>query len=221
METGVCIYCSRTIDLPALREKGGKYRCKNEDDCLEYQTRVNSPDSPEDPEDMPNLIKSFLSEAAERIPLYKTAKAHAGGSGDASVEATAAWAWLKSALDALASEYRGKTRFQFHDGENGGYDISFNDGDQNRFFKVTIAPVSRSRYALTVAETDPAAAGETLYREFIYTSYPVSGRDQVIQDLCVVLLAFDGEGELRSPLLRQFRMDIESRQYPKGDLSPQ
>ena len=218
METGVCIYCGRTLDLPALREKGGKYRCKNEDDCLEYQTRVNSPDSPEDPEDMPNLIKSFLIEAAQRISLYKTAKEHAGGSGDASEEATAAWAWLKSALDALAAEYRGKTRFQFHDDENGGYDISFNDvrpeqilqGQDRSGFPIEIR-IDRGRNGPGRRRGDTVPG---IHLHVLPSQRAGSGHSGPVRRPAG--LRRGGGTPITS--LRQFRTDIESRQYPKGDL---
>ena len=35
METNVCIYCHRALELNRLLEKAGKYRCKDENDCLE------------------------------------------------------------------------------------------------------------------------------------------------------------------------------------------
>jgi hypothetical protein len=217
METGVCIYCGRTLELPALLEKGGRYRCKDEDDCLDYQTRINSPDSPEEPEDMAGLIKTFLSEAAQRIAACRTAGAPAGDAGETAEEETAARTWMTAAFAALAAEYREKTEFQFHAGENGAYAISFHAADRAGSFTVGLAPLARSRYALTVAAADAAAAGEMLYGEFIYKSYPGSRREEALQDLSVLLLAF-AEEEHRSALLRQFRMELEARCYAGGDL---
>jgi hypothetical protein len=217
METGVCIYCGRTLALPALLEKGGKFRCKDEDDCLDYQTRVNSPDSPEEPEDMAGLIKTFLSEAAQRIAACRTDGEPAGEAGG-TAEEEAVRTWMASALAALAAEYREKADFQFHAGENGAYDISYRAADRAGSFTVGLAPLARSRYALTVAAADAAAAGETLYREFIYKSYPGSRREEALRDLSVLLLVLAGEGDRRSALLRQFRMEFEARCYAGGDL---
>jgi len=212
MDTGVCMYCNRTLALPELLDKGGKYRCKNEEDCLAEQIRLNAPDSPDDPEDLAVWAKSLLAEAEQRIIGYRTAET----GGEASEEALTAFVGIKAAIDALAAEYREKPEYRFQPDEKGAYAIAFQAADGSGFFKVLVAPLARARYALTVAKTESAADSIDPYREFIYKSYPENQREDLLQDLAVVLLAFAGEGR-RSGLLSQFKREIEARSYRKGD----
>jgi len=66
---------------------------------------------------------------------------------------------------------------------------------------------------LITAKGEIADNTDPLYKEFIYKSYPGSRRDDLIQDLSVILIALDGEKDLISALLNEFRMEIESRYY--------
>jgi hypothetical protein len=208
MATEACIYCGRTLDSSELVNKAGKYRCKNEQDCLDYQTKDDSADFREDPEYMPNLVKSSLSEAAQRIAAYKTTKDHAG----TSAEWIAEFAWMKAVIDALVVEYKEKPKFAFqYDENNSEYKIYFNDADHSGSFKVKIGILAGSRYSLIVAKAYGVAGAEDLYQEFIYKSYPGDQREDVIKDLSVILLAFEGEKGLQSALLSELRREIESR----------
>jgi hypothetical protein len=210
MATEVCIYCGRTLDSSELVNKAGKYRCKNEQDCLDYQTRDDSADFRDDPQYMPNLVKSSLSEAAERIAAYKTQKDNAR----ISEEAIAEFVWMKAVIDALVGEYHEKPKFAFqYDENNNEYKVYFNDADHSRSFIVKIGILAGLRYSLIVAKADRPAGAEDLYQEFIYKSYPGDQREDVIKDLSFILLACEGEEGLQSALLSEFRREIESRQY--------
>jgi hypothetical protein len=212
MATGICIYCGRTLDSSALLDKAGKQRCKDEQDCLDYQTREDDPVSLDDPDYLANMVKSSLSAAAERIAAYGTAE----GKAEPPPESAEGFAWMKAVLDALAAEYKERGQFAFHHAEsrNAEYGISFHEADGGRSFEVTIGNPTGSRYTLAVAREEGAAGTDGLYREFIYKTYPGGEREDVIKDLSVILLAFAGEAALQSALLSAFRREIESRCYP-------
>ncbi len=220
METKICIYCRRTLDLNELSEKAGKYRCKDENNCLEYQTREDPANSIENADYISDVVKSSLIEAAQRIATYKRTtdyqtKSNIGDNVEISQESIAEFKWLKSVVDVLASEYKENYKFifQYDETKNNEYKISFNDADNNFYFKVKIDNITGSRYSLIVAKGDIVANKDQLYEEFIYKSYPSSKREDVIKDLSVILIAFKGEKDLISALLNEFRMEIESRYY--------
>jgi hypothetical protein len=220
MEANICIYCRRTLDLNELLEKTGKYRCKDENNCLEYQNREDPADSVENPDYFSDVVKSSLIEAAQRIATYKRTKDYQtkSSTGDhikISDESIAEFAWMKSVVDVLASEYKEHSKFLFQhdDTKSNEYIISFNGEDNNLYFTVKVESIAGSRYSLIVAKEDIAAGTDHLYKEFIYKLYADSQREEVIKDLSVVLLAFDGEKDLISALLNEFRTEIESRSY--------
>ncbi len=220
METKTCIYCGRTLGLNELLEKGGKYRCKDENDCLEYQNGKDPGNSLEDADYISDLVKSSLSEGSERIDSYKRIKDDRirGDQGDGaklSEEAVAEFSWMKSVLDVLASEYKEKDRFvfQYNDNKKNEYRISFDDADNDLHFIVTIENSAGSRYTLSVAKRDIGADEDPLYGQFIFKSYPIDRNEDVLKDLSVILMAIEGEKDLISALLDEFRMEIESRQY--------
>ena len=223
METKTCIYCGRTLGVNELLEKGGKYRCKDENNCLEYQNGKDPGNSIEDADYISDLVKSSLSEGSERIDAYKRIKDDRirGDQGDGakvSEEAIAEFTWMKSVLDVLASEYKEKDRFvfQYNDNKKNEYKISFDDAENDLHFIVTIENSAGSRYTLSVAKRDVVANKDSLYEQFIYKSYPIDEKEAVIKDLSVILIAIEGEKNLISTLLNEFRMEIESRQY-RGD----
>lgn len=209
MGTGNCIYCGRTLALSELLEKDGKYRCKNDADCLEFQIRTHSPDAPEEPDDLSALVKAALAEAAGRIAAYGTEPEPAA----ASEGTPAAGAWM--AIDLLAAEFGEKAGFRFSTGETGEAAIAF-QAATGEAFTVTIAPQPRGGYTLTVARAASPAEPVGLYREFIYKSYPEERREELRGDLAVLLLAFAGEEERRSALLGRFRREIEARSREGG-----
>ena len=224
METKVCIYCHRTLDLNQLLEKAGKYRCKDENDCLEYQNGTDPADSADSADYISAVVKASLSEAAQRIAAYKRikedrAKSGSGESGKASQESIAEFAWMKSVLDVLAAEYKDnhQVAFQYDETKNAEYRISLNDADSHLHLTVKMDNVTGSGYWLTVAREDTAAAADPFYKEFIYKRYPGSQREDIIKDVSVILLAFAGEKDLRSALLNEFRMEIESRCYKSDE----
>lgn len=224
METNVCIYCHRTLNLNQLLEKAGKYRCKDENNCLEYQNGPDPADSADSADYISALVKSSLSEAAQRIAAYKKikedrTKSGSGEIGKTSPESIAEFAWLKSVLDVLAAEYKDNQQwvFQYDETKGGEYKIALNDADSRLHLTVKIDNVTGSGYWLTVAKEDAAAGAEPLYKEFIYKRYPGSQREDVIKDVSVILLAFAGEKDLRSALLNEFRMEIESRYYKSDE----
>ena len=223
METKTCIYCGRTLGVNELLEKGGKYRCKDENDCLEYQNGKDPGNSIEDADYISDLVKSSLSEGSERIDAYKRIKDDRtrGNQGDGvkvSEDAIAEFTWMKSVLDVLASEYKEKHRFafQYNDNKKNEYRISFDDADNDLHFIVTIENSAGSRYTLSVAKRNISADEDPVYGQFIYKSYPIDRKEDVIKDLSVILIAIEGEKNLISALLNEFRMEIESRQY-RGD----
>ena len=220
METKTCIYCGRTLELNKLIEKAGQYRCKDENDCLEYQNGAASGNPLEDADYMSDLVKSSLSEGAERIAVYKRTRADRT-SGNTEHDVTAAedagaeFTWMKSVLDALASEFKEKHRFvfQYNDEKKNEYAISFDGAEHDLHFTVTIANSAGSRYALRAAKRDLAAKEDPFYEQFLYKSYPLDEKEDVIKDVSVILLALEGEKDLASAVLDEFRMEIESRQY--------
>lgn len=216
METKICIYCNRALDMNQLLEKAGKYRCKDENDCLDYQTREDPADSIENAEYISSIVKSSLTEAAQRIAAYKGAKDdrtksgtgdHAGGSE----ESIAEFAWMKAIMEALALEYQNHQKFvfQYDETKKNEYKISFSDAVHRLHFAVKIDHTSGSRYSLTVAKEDGIADADPLYKEFIYKSYPSSRREDVVQDLAVILIALEGEKDTIPALLYQFRSEIK------------
>ncbi|MCL5808903.1 MAG: hypothetical protein M1418_10275 [Deltaproteobacteria bacterium] len=224
METKVCIYCHRTLESNRLLEKAGKYRCKDENDCLEYQNGADPADSADSADYISAVVKSSLSEAAQRIAAYKRikedrTKGGSGESGKASQEAIAGFARLKSVLDVLAVEYKDdhQLAFQYDETKNVEYRISLNDADSHLHLTVKMDNVTGSGYWLTVAGENAAADADPLYQEFIYKRYPGSQREDVIKDVSVILLAFAGEKDLRAALLNEFRMEIESRYYKSDE----
>ena len=220
METKICIYCRRTLDLNELLEKAGKYRCKDENSCLKYQDREDPANSTENADYISHVVKSSLIEAAQRIAAYKSTKDYQtkssiGDNVKISQESIAEFEWMKSVVDVLASEYKENYKFvfQYDETKSNEYKISFNDADKNLYFTVKIDNITGSRYSLTVAEEDIVTDAAHLYKEFIYKLYPSSQREGVIKDLSVILIAFEEEKDLISALLNEFRVEIESRYY--------
>jgi hypothetical protein len=220
METKICIYCGRTLDVNQLIDKAGKYRCKDENNCLDYQTREDPADSIENADYISDVVKSSLTEAAQRIATYKGTKGDQTKSSikdhvESSEESIAEFRWMKSVLDALALEYKKNQKFvfQYDETKNNRYKISFNDADNNLYFTVKIDHMNGSRYSLTVAKEEMVASIDPLYKEFIYKLYPNNRREDVIQDLSVILIALEGEKDLIPALLNAFRLQIESRYH--------
>lgn len=220
METKICIYCRRTLNLNELLEKAGKYRCKDENSCLEYQDREDPANSVENADYISDVVKSSLIEAVQRIAAYKGTKDYQiknsiGENGKISQESITEFTWMKSVLDVLASEYKEhhKFIFQYDETKNNEYKISFNDADKNLYFTVKIDNTAGSRYSLIIAKENIVADTDHLYKEFIYKLYPNSEREDVIRDLSVILIALEGEKDLISALLNEFRIEIESRYY--------
>ncbi|MBU1569229.1 MAG: hypothetical protein KKE00_01705, partial [Proteobacteria bacterium] len=179
METKICIYCRRTLDLNELLEKAGKYRCKDENKCLEYQTREDPANSIENTDYISDVVKSSLIEARQRIATYKRTKdnqtkSSMGENIEISEESIAEFTWMKSVMDVLASEYKENNKFvfQYDETKKIEYKISFNDADNNLYFVVKIDNITGSRYSLIVALKDMVANRDNLYEEFIYKSYP-------------------------------------------------
>jgi hypothetical protein len=217
METKICIYCGRTLDVNLLIDKAGKYRCKDENNCLDYQTGEDPADSIENSDYVSDVVKSSLTEAGRRVATYKGAKDDQTKGGtekhaESSEESTAEFTWMKTVLDALAAEYQKnqKFAFQYDETKNNQYKIAFNDTDRLSF-TVKIDHKNGSRYSLTVAKENAVADTDSLYKEFIYKSYPGNQREDVIQDLSVILIALEGEKDLIPSLLYEFRREIESR----------
>ena len=220
METKICIYCGRALDVNKLIDRAGKYRCKDENDCLEYQTREDPADSMESADYFFDVVKSSLNEAAQRIATYKgakddRAKSAPGDPVERSEESIAEFAWMKSAVDALASEYKEHQKFVFlyDETRNNQYKILFNDPDNHHYFAVKIDHTNGSRYSFTVAGEDRVADTYPLYKEFLYKTYPSSQREDVVRDLCVILIALKEEKDVIPAVLNAFRGEIESRCY--------
>ena len=224
METKICIYCGRTLDVNQLIDKAGKYRCKDENNCLEYQTREDPANSIENADYISDVVKSSLIEAAQRIATYKGAKddqtkSSIGDHVESSEESIAEFRWMKSVLDALALEYKKNQKFvfQYDETKNNQYKISFNDADNNLYFTVKIDHMNGSRYTLTVAKEEMVASTDHLYKEFIYKLYPNNRREDVIRDLSVILIALEEEKARIPVLLNAFRTEIESRYHRCGE----
>ena len=220
METKICIYCRRTLDLNELVEKAGKYRCKNENSCLEYQDREDPANSIENADYVSDLVKSSLMEAAQRIATYKSTKTYktkssTGDDAKISQESIAEFAWMKSVVDVLASKFKENNTFEFQydEAKNNEYKISFNGADNRLSLTVKVDNITGSRYSLTAAKDGIAADTDHLYEEFIYKSYPSSQREDVIKDLAVLLTVFEGEKDLICALLNELRIEVESRYY--------
>lgn len=220
METKICIYCRRTLDLNELSEKAGKYRCKDENNCIEYQTREDPANSIENTDYISDVVKSSLIEARQRIATYKSTKdnqiqSSMGDNVKISEESISEFKWMKSVIDVLATEYKENNKFvfQYDDNKKNEYIVSFNDADHNLYFTVKVANMTESRYSLIVVPKDIVANKYHLYEEFIYKSYPNSQREDVIKDLSVILIAFKEEKDHISALLNEFRTEIESRSY--------
>lgn len=214
------MYCRRTLDLDELLEKAGKYRCIDENNCLEYQMREDSANSFVNTDYISDLVKSSLIEARQRIFTYKNTMDHkkqssTGDNVKISEESIAEFKWMKFAVDVLASEYKENHKFifQYDETKRNEYIISFNDTDNHLHFTVKIDSINGSRYSLIVTPKGIIANKDNLYEEFVYKSYPSSQREDVVKDLSVILLAFKEEKEHISSLLNEFRMEIEARFY--------
>jgi hypothetical protein len=220
METKSCIYCGRTLDVDRLLEKAGSYRCKDENNCLEYQAGEDPADSTDNADYISEIVKSSLAEAAQRITAYKDAKedqakSSMGDRVEISQESIEEFTWMKSAVEALALEYKENQKFvfQYDETKKNEYQISFNNADPPLYFTVKIVHRDGPGYTLIAAKGDMADNTDTLYKEFIYKSYPGSQREDLIQDLSVILLTLNGEKDLISAILNEFRMEIETRCY--------
>jgi len=66
---------------------------------------------------------------------------------------------------------------------------------------------------MTAAKEDMVANTDPLYKEFIYKLYPSNRREDVIQDLSVILIALEGKKDLIPALLNEFRREIECRYH--------
>ena len=218
METKTCIYCGRNLGLNELIEKAGRYRCRNENDCLEYQIGEDPDGSMDNADYVSDMIQSSSTEAARRIDGYQRTRADRSQKNEVerSEESKAEFAWMKTVLDGLASEYKEKDRFIFRYGDvpKNEYEISINDTANDTHFTVKIENPSGSRYSLAVAKEDRIADKDSLYGEFIFKTYPISQREDVIRDLTVILKIFEEATDLLSALLYEFRMEIESRPSP-------
>ena len=221
METKICIYCGRTLDLSMLSEKAGTYRCKDENDCLAYQTGEEADDSIDHPDNISDLVKASLSDAAERVAVYKQAKNHqtidrTGEDSTKTAEETIAeFARLKSLIDGFASEYKERDRFKFQYEETlqNEYRISFNDSVDNNNIVIILKNISGSRCLLTVARKLMADDTDSVFEEFIFKSYPMNRQEDIVKDLSVILLILEEEKDLLPALFNEFRMEVEARHY--------
>lgn len=224
METQTCIYCGRALDVNQLLVRAGQYRCKDENDCLEYQSGDDPAQAVDDADYIAGVAKSSLAEAADRIAAYQRAAADRtqGGAGDSaerSPESTDEWTWITSVLEALALEYKENAKFVFHSDETrpNAYVITFSDADAPVSFTVKVGQPDRSRIAFTVAREGGSADTDPLYNEFIYKSYPEHEKEAVIGDLSVVLAALAADKDPLSAVLGEFRREIESRAPDRND----
>ncbi len=221
METKICIYCGRTLDLSMLSEKAGTYRCKDENDCLAYQTGDEEDDSIDHPDYISDIVKSSLSDAAERVAVYKQMKNdqtmldHTGEDSKTAEETIAEFARLKSLIDGFASEYMERDRFQFQYEEvfQDEYRISFSDSTNNLNFIIKIKNIPGSRCLLTIARKLMADDKDSVFEEFIFKSYPMNRQEDVVKDVSVILLILEEEKELLPALFKEFRMEVEARHY--------
>lgn len=223
MEGKACIYCRRTLDLKDLLEKAGKYRCKDENSCLEYQMREDPANSIDDTDYISDVVKASLIEARQLIATYKGKKDYQTINSpvvnvNTLEESIAEFEWMKSILDVLALEYKknNKFAFQYDETKNNEYKISFNDPDRNLHFTVKI-DINGSRYSLSAAREETVINKDRLYNEFIYKSYPSSQREDVIKDLSIILISFEEDEDHILALLEEFRTEIESRYYNKAE----
>ena len=221
METKICIYCGRTLDLSMLSEKVGTYRCKDENDCLAYQTGDEEDDSIDHPDYISDIVKSSLSDAAERVAVYKQMKNdqtmldHTGEDSKTAEETIAEFARLKSLIDGFASEYKERDRFKFQYEVTlqNEYRISFNDSVDNNNIVIILKNISGSRCLLTVARKLMADDTDSVFEEFIFKSYSMNRQEDVVKDVSVILLILEEEKELLPALFKEFRMEVEARHY--------
>lgn len=219
METKICIYCGRTLDLSMLLEKAGTYRCKDENDCLAYQTGDEEDDSIDHPDYISDIVKSSLSDAAERVAVYKQMKNdqtmmdRTGEDSKTAEETIAEFARLKSLIDGFASEYKERDRFQFQYEEafQDEYRISFSDSTNNLIFIIKIKNIPGSRCLLTIARKLMADDKDSVFEEFIFKSYPMNRQEDVVKDVSVILLILEEEKDLLPALFNEFRMEVEAR----------
>ena len=204
-----------------LSEKAGTYRCKDENDCLAYQTGDEEDDSIDHPDYISDIVKSSLSDAAERVAVYKQMKNdqtmldHTGEDSKTAEETIAEFARLKSLIDGFASEYMERDRFQFQYEEvfQDEYRISFSDSTNNLNFIIKIKNIPGSRCLLTVARKLMADDKDSVFEEFIFKSYPMNRQEDVVKDVSVILLILEEEKDLLPALFKEFRMEVEARHY--------
>jgi len=204
-----------------LSEKAGTYRCKDENDCLAYQTGDEEDDSIDHPDYISDIVKSSLSDAAERVAVYKQMKNdqtmldHTGEDSKTAEETIAEFARLKSLIDGFASEYKERDRFQFQYEEafQDEYRISFSDSTNNLNFIIKIKNIPGSRCLLTVARKLMADDKDSVFEEFIFKSYSMNRQEDVVKDVSVILLILEEEKELLPALFKEFRMEVEARHY--------
>ena len=221
METKICIYCGRTFDLSMLLEKAGTYRCKDENDCLAYQTGEEADDSIDHPDYISDIVKSSLNDAAERVAVYKQAKNdqtidHTGEDSKTAEETIPEFARLKSLIDGFASEYKEKDRFKFQYEEalQNEYRIFFSDSANNLIFIIKLKGIPGSRCLLTVAGKRIEADTDSVFEEFIFKSYPMNRQEDIFKDLSVILLILEEKKDILPALFNEFRMDVETRHFP-------
>lgn len=220
MEKKSCIYCGRAFGVDQLLERAGTYRCKDENNCLEYQAGDDPADSMDNADYISDLVKSSLAGAAERIAAYGETRGDRSKSGpgdrvEMSDESIDEAMWVKSALEALAQEYKEKQSFvfQFDETGNTAHTVSFSDAGQDLHVTVKIEHQGGSQFSLIAARQDQTENAEPLYGEFIYKSYPGDRREELIGDLSVILVALEGEKDRIPAVLNAFRREIESRCY--------
>lgn len=224
METKRCIYCGRTLDADRLLERAGTYRCKDENDCLEYQAGDDPADAADNGDYMAELAASSLAGAAERIEAYGRAVADspagvAGGGAEASDDVSDEALWMKAALEALAQALQEKKNitFRFSEGGQPLCTLSVGDADPQGPVTAEIRVHPGSGFSFTAAAGGGTQQADPLYREFIYKTYPDSRREDLIGDLSVFLLAFEGEKDRLPAALHAFRREIEARCCHDGE----
>jgi len=220
METKICIYCGRTLDLSMLLEKAGTYRCKDENDCLAYQTGEEEDDSIDHPDDISDIVKSSLSDAAERVAVYKQATNdqtidRTGEDSKSAEETIPEFGRLKSIIGGFASEYKERDRFKFQYEEalQNEYRISFSDSAHNLNYIIKIKSIPGSRCLLTAARKLMVTDTDSVFEEFIFKSYPMNRQEEVVKDVSVILSILEEENDLLPALFNEFRMEVEARHY--------
>lgn len=218
MESKSCIYCGRNLDAGRLLERGGAYRCKDENDCLEYQAGEDPADAADNTDYMAELATSSLARAAERIAAYgggedDSPPSGAGDQAESSDEPSGDALWMKAALEALARALQEKKNVAFQFSETGRTLCTLSVGDTDPQGPVTAAVRfhPRSGFSFIAAAGGGTHPADPLYREFIYKSYPGSRREELIGDLSVFLRAFEGDKDRLPAVLHAFRREIESR----------